>query len=290
MLIKQNNKLVSIIIPAYNEESSIERLLNELESYTSKFEIIVVNDASSDNTAQILNNFKKFKIITHPYNKGYGAALKTGIRAASGEYILTMDADGQHRPDEISKLLEYIDDFDMVVGAREKNMNKEWIRVPGKWVLSKVANYLSGMSIPDINSGFRLIRKECVKEFSHVLPNGFSFSTTITLALIHAGFDVKYVPIKVSHRNEGKSTVRQGRDGAITLLLITRCISLFNPLKIYIPAAIAILLPSILYALFGVIVYLSFPKTAIVGLLTGIIIIFFGILSDQIAVIRREPH
>ena len=288
--IQKRIPLVSIIIPAYNEELTIVHLLNELEAYTSEFEIIVVNDASSDKTSQLLNNFEKIKIITHPYNKGYGAALKTGIRAASGEFVLTMDADGQHRPEEIPKLLEHINNFDMIVGARQKNSHNEWIRIPGKWILSKVANYLSGMIIPDINSGFRIMRKDCVKDFIHILPNGFSFSTTITLALINAGFNVKYVPILAAPRNEGKSTVRQGRDGAITLLLITRCISLFNPLKVYIPAAIAILLPSFFYALYGLIAYMSFPKTAIVGFLTGIIIIFFGILSDQIAVIRREPH
>jgi len=283
---------ISLVIPAFNEAEVIGAVLASLKSYveTYGFEVIVVNDASQDDTAQVVRNYPYVRLINHPYNKGYGAALKTGVRAATHDYVLTMDSDGQHRPEDILKLLEHLDNFDMVVGARVGNPNQEWIRKPGKRVLSWVANYLSNMKIPDINSGFRLIRKRCVEEFMHILPNGFSFSTTITLAMIKAAYNVKYVPINVEKRSGGKSRVKQTRDGVNALLLIARCISLFNPLKIYVPVALAILGFSVVFSIYGVIAYHSFPKTGVVGFLTGILVLLFGILSDQVAAIRRQVH
>ena len=241
----------SIVIPTYNEEKAIENTLKELRTYlsTKKYqaEIIIINDGSKDQTKKILKNVKGIKLINHPYNKGYGAALKSGLREAISEYIFTMDSDGQHRPADIPKLLEYVKTFDMVVGSRENNPNQGWLRKPGKWILSLVANYLSNMKIPDVNSGFRLIRKDYVEEFMHILPNSFSFSTTITLAMIKAGYNVKYVPITVGKRKGGKSQVKQAHDGIATILLITRCISLFNPLKIYTPIAGAMLVFSLFF-------------------------------------------
>jgi len=286
------DKKISIIMPAFNEADTIESLLNAMTPYiqNSSFEVCIINDGSTDNTSEIVNRFSQVRLINHPYNKGYGAALKTGIRNATGDYILMMDSDGQHSIEDIPKLLNHIDDYDMVVGERQFSVGKEWIRKPGKLLLSYVANYLSGIKIPDINSGFRLIRKKCVLEYMHILPNGFSFSTTITLAMLKDAYNVKYEPINIKPRAGGKSYVSQTRDGAITLLLITRCISLFNPLKVYVPAAIIILIPSFIFAIFGVVKYFSFPKSSIVGILSGIILIFLGILSDQIAAIRRENH
>ena len=283
---------VSIIVPVYNEEATIVGVLRQLQPYAYKrgFSIIVVNDASTDETANIVQDFGYVKLINHPYNKGYGAAIKTGMRTITSEYILTMDGDGQHDTREIPKLLEYIDEYDMVIGSRLKNGGHDWIRKPGKWVLSKVANYLSSMKIPDVNSGFRLIRKSCIEEFEHILPNGFSLSTTLTLALIKAGYNVKFVPITIGRRQAGKSSVRQGRDGLKALLLIIRCISLFNPLKVYVPVALSLIAASTVFAMHGIIIFRTFPKSAIVVFLTGIIILFFGILSDQIAANQRCKH
>jgi len=284
-----SKEIISIVIPAYNEADSIKKVLSSLQPYLINpgFEVIIINDGSQDDTEVIIKNEPKVNLINHPYNKGYGAALKSGIRKASGKYILMMDSDGQHRIEDIPKLIAEKDTYQMIVGARKKG-TQEWVRKPGKWLLRVVSNYLSGMDIPDINSGFRLVEKERLLEFMHIFPNGFSFSTTATLALLHAGYNVKFIPIDVMQREGGKSYVRQGRDGTITLLLITRCISLFNPLKVYIPTAITILIPSLLYAIYNVLFHLSFPKTSVVGFLTGVLLIFFGIISDQIAAIRRE--
>ena len=283
---------ISVIIPAYNEAGSIGGMLERLRPYVDAhgFEVIVINDASTDNTAEVVADFSYVKLINQPYNKGYGAALKAGVRHATNDWVLTMDGDGQHRPEDILGLLEHMEMYDMVVGSREGNFNQEWLRKPGKWILSLVANYLSNMKIPDINSGFRLIRKDCVEESMHILPNSFSFSTTITLAMIKAGYNVKYVPITVGKRKGGKSQVKQAHDGLTTILLITRCISLFNPLKIYAPVAVVMLVFSMLFAAYGLIFYGSFPKTAIMTSVGGILVLLFGILSDQLAAIRREHH
>jgi len=284
---KQTN-LISLVIPVFNEENSIDSVINEIKTTAADYlhEIIIVNDASTDKTASVIEKHKDVVLINHPYNKGYGAALKTGIRQATGSHIITMDADGQHNPADIVRLIEHVDSYDMVVGARSGGENQEWIRKPGKLVLRLVSNYLVGMKIPDINSGLRLVKKKHITEFKHILPKGFSFSTTITLAMIKGGYNVHFVPITIRRRQAGKSAARQGRDGVITLLLITRCISLFNPLKIYAPAALVLSTISIAYALWNMIFLSGFPKAAIVGFLTGVLLLFFGILADQISLLR----
>lgn len=283
---------ISVVIPAHNEAEGIGAVLDGLRPYAEAFgfEVIVVDDASTDDTAQVVAGFPFARLIRHTYNKGYGAALKTGVRKATRDYIITIDGDGQHRPEDLPKLLDHIEDYDMVVGSRAGDPNHEWIRKPGKRILTWVANYLVNMKIPDINSGFRLIRKHCVEEFLHILPNGFSFSTTITLAMIKAAYNVKYVPINLNKREGGKSRVNQARDGVTTILLIARCISLFNPLKIYIPIGLAILGFGIVFSIYGIVAFHSFPKTGIVSFLTGILVLLFGILSDQVAAIRRQIH
>ncbi len=290
--IEQAPHSISIIIPAYNEEDTIGTFLRELSKLANShsWEVIVVDDASEDQTAKIVEKFKEIKLLTHPYNKGYGASLKSGVRAATGDYIVTMDADGQHNPKGIIQLIEHINQNEMVVGSREKQKDRNYLRKPGKLLLKWVANYLSGIKIPDINSGFRVIKKSCVEEFMHILPNSFSFSTTITLAMLKAGYNVKYIPINVTKRGGGKSSVRQLKDGFATLLLITRCISLFNPLKVYAPIAGVILIFGIVFSIYGILFIHSFPKTGVVTILSGILILLFGILADQIAAIRRSTH
>jgi len=281
--------MVTIIIPAYNEENTISGVLDELTELVEHrgWQVIVVNDASEDNTPEVVGRYKNIELVNQPYHKGYGASIKTGIRSASNDYVVTMDADGQHSPSEIIKLIEHMDDFDMVVGCRVKQKNTVWHRRPGKLLLSWTANYLSGMKIPDINSGFRLIRKQCIEEFIHILPNGYSLSTTITLAMLKAAYNIKFIPVTVERRESGKSDVKQIKDGLTTLLLIARCISLFNPLKVYAPVGAVLFTVGIIFSVYGIALFQSLPKTGIVLILSGIIILFFGILADQIAAIRR---
>ena len=192
-----DNKLkASIIIPAFNEEKGLDLTLSKLKNISTSgdYEIIVVDDGSTDNTSAVARRYG-VKVIRNPYNKGYGASLKAGIRDASSDVVLIMDSDGQHKPEDIDKLLSHIGENDMVVGARSRDSHFSFWRRPGKSVLNIVANYLSGRKIPDLNSGFRAVRKERVMELMHILPNGFSFSTTITLGLFKDAYNVKYIPI-----------------------------------------------------------------------------------------------
>ena len=285
-----NLQSLSIIIPAYNEEASIANVLQGLEPWRARAEIIIVDDCSTDRTAQIAEQ-AGFRVIRHRMNKGYGAALKTGIRAATGDIIVMMDADSEHNAAQISNLLDHLDDNDMVVGARTKDSHAPLIRRPGKWLLSKVANYLAQTNIPDLNSGFRAFRKDVAKLFLHILPNGFSFTTTLTLALFKEGYSVAYVPITTSPRI-GTSTVNPLRDGLNTLMLIIRIIALFDPLRVFVPTSAVLFFIGIVYWLADILLRqrLNIPSGAIILILAGIIIFMFGILADQVSAIRREKY
>ncbi len=277
---------VSIIIPALNEEKGLENALGLLMPIAARkgWEVVVVDDGSTDCTAEVARRHGA-KLIAHPENKGYGAALKTGIRNAANETIIMMDADGQHDPSQIELLLSFLNRYDMVVGARKKMSG---IRAPGKKTLTMVANYLSGVKIPDLNSGFRAFRKGVMKDFLHFCPNTFSFTTTITLAYLREGYSVKYVPIDVERRVGRASTVRFFRDGHETFLLIIRVIVLFNPLKVFIPAAIALFVFGVVFTIYGIVVFRRAPNTGVLTILSSIILFFMGILADQISAIRRE--
>ena len=281
---------ISIIIPAYNEAAGIGNVLEGLRDWRARAEIIVVDDASTDHTAEIAER-AGVRVIRHRVNKGYGAALKTGIRAASGDIIVTIDADGEHDAAQISRLLDAMGDNDMVVGARGKGSHAPLIRRPGKWLLSKVANYLAQTDIPDLNSGFRAVRKDVVKLFLHILPNGFSFSTTLTLALFKEGYNIAYVPITTSPR-VGKSTVNPIRDGLNVIMLIIRIIALFDPLRVFVPTSAVLFLIGIAYWILDIVwrQRLNIPSGAVIVILSSVIIFMFGILADQVSAIRREKY
>jgi len=278
---------VSIIIPAYNEEQGLTVVLSKIKelSLGRNWEIIVVDDCSIDNTSSVTQKFA-VKAIRHPYHKGYGAALKTGIRAAQNEILVFLDGDDQHSPDDISLLLAEIGQYDMVVGRRGAQAG-EWIRKPGKWFLSRVANYLSGVKIPDINCGFRAVKKKCAEEFIGLYPNGFSLSTTLTLAMITGGYNVTYVPIQVFPRKGGKSMVKQGPDGLKTLLLILRCIMLFNPFKVFFPVSAFLFMGGAAFTAYSLIQFHKVSNSSIIVILSSLIIFFFGLIADQITAIRR---
>lgn len=280
------SRTVTIIIPAYNEEKGLPGCLDALlpTAEARGWEVLVVDDGSTDGTPGIASE-KGVRLISHPYNKGYGAALKTGIRNASGEIVVTLDADGQHDPDNIEKLLTYTDSYEMIVGSR---VNQRGIRMPGKKALSMVANFLSGVKIPDLNSGFRAFRKETVMEFLHFCPSGFSFTTTVTLAYFRAGYSIKYIPIETERRVGRASNVRFFHDGYKTFLLIIRVIVLFNPLKVFMPASLVLFAVGVIFTIYGIVAFGRAPNTGILTILSSIILFFMGILADQISAIRRE--
>lgn len=281
---------LTVIIPAYNEELGIASTLEELlpEAMENEFEIIVVDDGSSDNTSMIVQRYSEIRLIRHPYNKGYGAALKTGIRNSTTQYIAFYDADGQHNPKDLLKMWQARDGYDMLVGERGNDSHVDWVRKPGKWVLSTVANFLTGRKIPDLNSGLRVIKKTSILQIIHLLPDGFSLSTTSTVAFMSLGFNVGYLGIKVVKRI-GKSSVKQIRHGSNTLLLIMRLIVLFNPLKVFVPVSLVLLTVGSLYEILYGIVFIESMQIlpgAILAILSGIVIFFFGLVVDQISALR----
>lgn len=277
---------LTILIPAYNEEEVIASVLeNLLKFQKDNWEILVVDDGSTDGTSEILDSFRGIRVIRHSKNKGYGAALKTGIKNATGEYIVTMDSDGQHNPEYIKEFLEHIKEYDMVATYRTQWFHSSLWRMPGKWLIGVLANYLSRSKIPDLNSGFRAFKKDIVSKYLHLCPNGFSFSTTITLSLLCEGYDIKFIPIK-AHKRVGKSTVSI-RTGFETILLIVRLITLFNPLRIFIP--ISALFGSLGGALLiGDIINRNLNDSTILLILASILVFVFGLMADQMAHIRRE--
>jgi len=280
-------KNLTVVIPAYNEEKTIGKVLKDILDYSKDLEIIVVDDGSDDDTGIIVGDCG-VKAIRHPQNLGYGAAIKSGIRAASNENILIMDSDGQHANlSDIGLLYSFIKDYDMVVGARPKGHDVSMFRVAGKFLLTKIASYLAEKDIPDLNSGFRIFRKSIVEGYYHILSNEFSFTTTLTLVMLREGYRVKYVPIKVQPRTT-KSTVRIFRHGLGTLIFILRIITLFNPLRIFLPISLILFILGVLRLFQGIVTGIDHAVTAVVGIVSSIVIFMFGLLADQVASLRRE--
>jgi glycosyltransferase involved in cell wall biosynthesis len=281
------HKRLTVVIPAFNEEQSIGPVLAQVKAHCSDFveEAIVVDDGSGDGTARIAQEAGA-RVIRHPKNMGYGAAIKTGLRHAQTEYVLTMDADGQHRTGDLQRVWEAVEDYDMVVGQRVGLIHSPLWRMPGKWLLGLLANYLTQQRIPDLNSGLRLMRREVALKYLHICPAGFSFSTTITMVFFNRGRSVKYVPIEVQKR-VGESTVSVGT-GFQTLILILRTATLFDPLRIFVPASAVVGVVGmgwgIPYALAG----RGVSVGSMLAIVTAILLFSLGLLSDQISQLRLE--
>lgn len=243
------NSGLSVIVPVYNEvdavESTVRTLQNIIKDVGVYAELIVVDDGSNDGTSHVLNGLHgELQILRHPSNRGYGAAIKTGISHANYQYVAITDADGTYPNEDLPRLLGKMETHDMVVGARTSDeVHIPLIRRPAKWVLNKIANYLSETKIPDLNSGFRIFRKDIAEQYFHILPNRFSFTTTITLAMISDGYRVHYEPINY-HQRAGKSKIKPG-DAWAFLMLIIRTITYFNPLRFFLPFAVFLFLVGI---------------------------------------------
>lgn len=274
----------SILIPAYNEEAAIATVIEQVRRARPGDEILVIDDASTDRTAEIAAAAGAH-VLRHRHNLGYGGALKTGIRHAKHETVVFFDADDQFFPEDIGKLVQALDEADMAVGERPQGSGA-LSRRSGKWFLYKVANYLVGYEIPDLNCGLRALRRELAAQFLHLLPNGFSLTTTITLAAIRSGYQVNYLPIRLKDRTTGKSRVSI-KDFFRTMLLIVRMIALFAPLRIFIPASAfmgVLAIPCLVYD----IMHRNIGDTTVLLLLAGMMLFFFGLLADTVALVSRQ--
>ena len=285
------NKL-SIVIPAKNEAIALGGLLEELRSAQPEAEIIVVDDGSNDHTAAIVESCQCI-LVRHPYSKGNGAAIKSGVRRASGDWILCMDADGQHQPSDIAKLLTKMDEgYDMVVGSRNHAGQAGLHRSLANGFYNKFSSWMTGQQILDLTSGFRVFRADKFREFVYLLPNGFSYPTTSTMAFFRAGYSVGYVPISVQRRI-GKSHVRILRDGVRFLLIIFKIGTLFSPMKLFLPISLSFLVAGL--GLYGY-TYLEqgrFTNMSALLLSNAVLIFLMGLVSEQITALmfsQRAPN
>jgi glycosyltransferase involved in cell wall biosynthesis len=281
---------LTIIIPAYNEAQAITPVLEELKQTFADIahEIVVVDDASQDGTAQAAES-AGVRVLRHAHNRGYGAALKTGIRHAESAFVLIMDADGQHRPQDAMNLWQQRDIHEMVVGQRTALLHSPLWRMPGKWVLGRLANYIVERPIPDLNSGMRVMNRQVALKYMHLCPNGFSFTTTITIALLVQGYPVKYVPIQVQPRRGSPSTVSLST-GFRTIMLIIRLAALFAPLRVFLPLSFISAVVGIGWGIPFALSGNGVSVGAMLAIVTAVLLFALGVICDQISQLRLERY
>jgi glycosyltransferase involved in cell wall biosynthesis len=277
---------VSIIVPAFNEEPAIGTLVQALRSGGSWHEIIVVDDGSSDATADRARDAGA-TVVRHPYNKGNGAAVKTGIRRATGEFVLIVDGDGQHQAADAARLVSRLGEYDLVIGARSTGTQATHTRLLGNAALNWLAGYLTGRRIPDLTSGFRGARRSQLREFLHLLPNGFSTPTTTTLAFIKAGYNVCFEPIHAAQR-VGHSKIRLARDGVKFLLIAMKIVTLYSPFRVFLPIGLTAFLVGAGYAVWTIITQSHVTNSSVLLIMLAVIVFLVGLVSEQIAALRFE--
>jgi len=279
---------LTIIIPARNEAPSLRGLLPELCDMMPHAQIIVVDDGSVDETLPVCKEFQ-VKVISHPYPKGNGAAIKTGARTAAGDVLVFMDADGQHKPEDIPALLEkFQQGYDMVVGARVSGSQAGLHRALANDVFSRFATWMVQQPVEDLTSGFRVVNARKFRKFLYLLPNGFSYPTTITMSFFRAGFSVAYTPIHTSRRSSGKSHIRPIRDGVRFMLIIIKVGTLFSPQKLFIPVSMAFFATGLCYYLYTYLVSGRFTNMSALLLISAILTFLIGIVSEQISALHYK--
>lgn len=273
---------LSIVLPAKNEASSLKSLLPRIKHLFPSAEILVVNDGSTDETAKIASE-KGARVISHPYSQGNGSAIKTGARHAAGDILVFMDSDGQHHPEDIPALLNSLEHgYDMVVGARKANTHASWSRRIANGFYNRLASVMTGHKIEDLTSGFRAVRADKFRKFLYLLPNGFSYPTTCTMAFFRSGFPVAYIPIHAGQR-EGKSHIRLLKDGIRFFIIILRIGTLFSPMRLFLPISGSIFITGMAYYGYTFSTSGRFTNMSALLLLSSLLIFLIGIISEQIS-------
>lgn len=276
----------SVIVPAFHEAEGIADVVSALVTAGPWHEIIVVDDGSRDDTGGRARAAGA-TVLRHPYNKGNGAAVKTGLRHATGVHVLIVDGDGQHSPSDARRLVERLGDFDLVIGARAAATQATIGRRAGNAALNGLATYLTGRRIPDLTSGFRAAKRTVLVEFLHLIPNGFSTPTTTTLACIKAGYSVEFVPIEAGRR-QGSSKIKFARDGAKFFLIIVKIVTFFSPLRVFLPVSIACFSVGALYAAWTIATQSHLTNSSVLLIVVSVVIFLMGLVSEQIAALRFE--
>ncbi len=279
---------VSVVIPAYNEGAVIAQVVSALAAAGPWREIIVVDDGSQDDTSAHAAAAGA-TVVRHPYNKGNGAAVKSGIRCATGEHVLIVDGDGQHSPEDARRLVARLGEYDLVIGARSTSTQATQARRFGNTALNRFASYLTGRDIPDLTSGFRAARRECLREFLHLLPNGFSTPTTTTLAFIKAGYNVGFEPIEARQR-VGQSKIRFARDGAKFFIIILKIVTLFSPLRVFLPISLVAFAVGAAYAAWTIATQSHVTNSSVLLIMLAVIVFLVGLVSEQISAMRFESR
>ena len=282
-----SQKMISVVIPAYQEVAIIGEVVAKTKKVLGSFEtfeILVIDDASTDGTGEAAEQAGA-RVIRHPYNKGNGAAIKTGIRNARGDIIVFMDGDGQHDAGDIPRLLEYMDVYDMVIGARSPRSYQDWRRKNANRAYNVLATYICGTSVLDLTSGFRVVRADLARKFCHLLPNTFSYPSTMTIVMFKAGYSVRFMTIDVAKR-VGASKINILRDGFRFLTIIFKVAVLFEPLKVFLPIGILMLLPGVVLAIHKLAIGQSWTEPVVISISVGVLVIVLGLISEQIAMLR----
>ena len=273
---------VTVIVPAFNEAQGLHALLDNLSGFNGLSDILVVDDGSSDRPGLPLEN-QNFHFIFHPYNIGNGAAIKTGIRSAQGKILVFMDGDGQHDPVDIPRLTEYMDRYDMVVGARTRlQQASQWRRFVNG-IFNRLASYVTGFPVKDLTSGFRAMRAETARELLPLLPNGYSWPTTSTLVLLRSGLSIKYVPINVRPRQHGRSRIRPVRDGVRFFLIIMKICTLYSPFRIFLPVSGGMFLLGLINYAHTYFTAGRFTNMSALMFTASVIIFMMGLISEQVS-------
>jgi len=276
----------SVVIPTFNEADGIAAVVEELRRSAGWHEVIVVDDGSRDGTGAAAAAAGA-RVIRHPYNKGNGASVKSGIRAAGGEYVLIIDADGQHPPADAVRLASRLGEYDLVVGARSSATQATWGRRLGNATLNGLASYLTGRPIPDLTSGFRAARRSHLREFLHLLPNGFSTPTTTTLSFVKAGYNVAFEPVEARQRT-GTSKIRLVSDGARFFLIVLKMVTLFSPLRLFLPLSLASFALGAGYAAWTIATQSHVTNSSVLLIMLGVVVFLMGLVSEQVAALRFE--
>jgi glycosyltransferase involved in cell wall biosynthesis len=278
---------ISVVIPAFNESETIGDLVLKVKQRYPDFEIVVIDDGSEDNTAEVATDAGA-RVFSHPYNIGNGAAIKSGIRAATGDILVFMDADGQHDPEDIAKMLEHMPEFDMVVGARVKGSQASVGRGIGNNIYNWLGSYVSKFAIQDLTSGFRAVKADVARSFVHLLPNTYSYPTTITLGVLRTGRSVKYIPITTQPRRKGSSNIRLFQDGTRFLMIIVRICTLYSPMRIFLPVSFAMFILGLIRYMYTLLTAGTFTNMSALLFVTSVVIFMMSLISEQICQMRFE--
>lgn len=284
---KRRDMKISVVIPVYNEARTIGETVRRVHQYVPEAEVLVVDDGSTDNSSQAAREAGAY-VWSHPYNIGNGAAVKTGIRLASGHKIVLMDGDGQHDPADIPRLVEASEKFDMVIGARDLRGHANSLRLTANQIFNIIARYATRFPVKDLTSGYRVLERDTVTRYLYLLPNSFSYPTTLTLAYLRSGRTLCYLPIQARKREEGKSKIKLFRDGTKFLLILIKIITFFSPLRIFLPV-------SFLFWVMGIVNYAvtyytagRFTNMSALFLISAVIIFMIGLISEQITQLRYD--